>query len=360
MTTSFADELLCWWDSHGRKDLPWQSNRTAYRVWLSEVMLQQTQVATVLPYFARFLARFPDVHHLASAEQDAVLHQWTGLGYYSRARNLHRTAQIVSADLDGDFPSEQDKLEELPGIGRSTAAAIMASAHNQRGVILDGNVKRVLARLETVDGHTANGATIKSLWKHAEQHTPFERNADYNQAIMDLGALVCRRSKPQCSECPAQSMCKAAISNTVERYPGKKPKKDKPVRRASMFVIRTRAGAVLLEQRVGKGVWQGLWNPPERDVDTEAGAVLRELGISASDCLEIRAASGFRHTFSHYHLDIQPTFIDIEKPPVTVAEADTRRWHLPETSGGNEAIGLSAVAVKLLQLASNPGQETLL
>ena len=164
MTTSFADRLLDWWDGHGRKDLPWQSNKTAYRIWLSEVMLQQTQVTTVLPYYQRFLARFPDVHELARADQDAVLHQWTGLGYYSRARNLHRAAQIVSTELAGEFPREQDALEELPGIGRSTAAAIIASAYNARGVILDGNVKRVLARLETVDGHTTSAATTKRLW----------------------------------------------------------------------------------------------------------------------------------------------------------------------------------------------------
>ncbi len=360
MTTSFADRLLLWWDDHGRKDLPWQSDRTAYRVWLSEVMLQQTQVATVLPYYERFLARFPDVHQLANAEQDAVLHQWTGLGYYSRARNLQRTAQIVSREFAGEFPRDQEALEDLPGIGRSTAAAIMASAHNERGVILDGNVKRVLARLETVDGHAASGATLKRLWEHAEQHTPFERNAEYNQAIMDLGALVCRRSKPECGRCPAESLCKAAASNTVDQYPRKKPKKDKPVRQASMFVIRAPSGAVLLEQRTGKGVWQGLWNPPEREFQTSAETLLADLGLNHSDCLDIRAGRGFRHTFSHYHLDILPTFINVEKQPVAVSEADTQRWYLPEASGGNEAIGLSAVAVKLLKLASNPGQETLL
>ncbi|MCR9278180.1 MAG: A/G-specific adenine glycosylase [Pseudomonadaceae bacterium] len=360
MTTSFADRLLDWWDGHGRKDLPWQSNKTAYRVWLSEVMLQQTQVTTVLPYYQRFLTRFPDVHELARADQDAVLHQWTGLGYYSRARNLHQTAQIVSIEFAGDFPREQDALEALPGIGRSTAAAIIASAYNARGVILDGNVKRVLARLETVDGHTTSAATTKRLWEYAEEHTPFERNADYNQAIMDLGALVCRRSKPECDRCPALDVCKAAASETVDRYPGKKPKKEKPVRQASMFVVRAPSGAVLLEQRTGKGVWQGLWNPPERALQTSAESLLMELGLNQADCLEVQGGSAFRHTFSHYHLDILPTFITLEKQPAAIAEADTRRWHLPEAQGGNEAIGLSAVAVKLLELASNPGQETLL
>lgn len=349
-----AEDLLGWWDRHGRKDLPWQLGKTAYRVWLSEIMLQQTQVATVIPYFERFIARFPSVETLAEASSDSVLAQWTGLGYYNRARNLHATARRVVAEFGGEFPADQETLESLPGIGRSTAAAIVASVLDQRGVILDGNVKRVLARLFTVDGHASQSATQKQLWALADEHTPSKRCADYNQAIMDLGATVCRRSKPACESCPLAGHCKALAASRVSDYPMPKPKKMKPVREAAMFVVRTRDGATLLEQRGEQGVWAGLWNPPERSIDTSPSQFAQAIGLSAD--LDWVTGEPFRHTFSHYHLDLLPHFVELNAIPAAIADDRGSTWY---RSGDNEELGLSAVAVKLLA-EPNPVQVSLI
>ncbi len=342
---SFAKRLLSWWDSHGRKDLPWQQDKTAYRVWISEIMLQQTQVTTVIPYYQRFLGRFPDVASLASASLDDVLHHWTGLGYYARARNLHKAAGVVVDNHGGEFPFGVENLENLPGIGRSTAGAIASLAQDIRAPILDGNVKRVLARHHAVAGYPGETAVARTLWAHAEAHTPRRRFADYTQAIMDLGATVCRRSNPDCASCPLRRSCAAQAADSWAAYPGRKPKRDKPVREARLFVIQDPQGAVLLEQRPAEGIWGGLWTPPERARDTSIESLARELGTACPGPAATHVAPVFRHTFTHFHLDIEPVYLKLAQRPAAVRDADQWRWHQP---GSNEALGLSAPAVKLL------------
>jgi A/G-specific adenine glycosylase len=341
----FARRLLNWWDQHGRKDLPWQSDRSAYRVWVSEIMLQQTQVATVIGYYQKFMARFPDITSLATATIDEVLHLWTGLGYYARARNLHKCAGIVHRELNGEFPMGVEALEALPGIGRSTAGAVASLAQNQRAAILDGNVKRVLARYHAVSGYPGETAVARTLWAHAEDHTPSTRFADYTQAIMDLGATVCRRSKPDCGSCPLNGQCEALKQNAVADYPGRKARKEKPVRRARMFILH-HDGAVLLEQRPPQGIWGGLWTPPERDVSISLELMAKELALRPDAICDEHHAPEFRHSFTHYHLDIEPVYARLSEQPDSVMDTDGWRWHQP---GNNEAFGLSVPAVKLLE-----------
>ncbi|MGB1141418.1 MAG: A/G-specific adenine glycosylase, partial [Halioglobus sp.] len=259
----FADRVLAWFDTHGRHDLPWQYDTTAYRVWVSEIMLQQTQVKTVIPYFERFMAAFPDVDALAGAPEDEVLHLWTGLGYYARARNLHRAAKQVAFELGGTFPDSIEGLQALPGVGRSTAGAIASIALAQRASILDGNVKRVLARLHRVAGWPGQSAVHNQLWDIAEHYTPTARCADYTQAMMDLGATLCTRSKPACALCPMANDCEANAAGDQTDYPGKKPKKALPVRATHFLVLRNRDGDIWLEKRPAEGIWGGLWCFPE-------------------------------------------------------------------------------------------------
>ena len=259
---SFARRLLAWWDVHGRKDLPWQRDRTPYRVWISEVMLQQTRATTVVPYFERFVRRFPGVDALARAELDEVLHLWSGLGYYARARNLHRAAGIIVREHGGVLPDAAAALAALPGVGRSTAAAIAAQGFGRRAAILDANVKRVLARRHRVAGPVSSTATLAKLWRLAELHTPAERVADYTQAIMDLGATVCRRSRPRCAECPVGDDCEAAAAGDPERFPERAPRRERRLERSRFFVVVDPDGACLVEQRPPRGVWGGLWSPP--------------------------------------------------------------------------------------------------
>jgi A/G-specific adenine glycosylase len=303
-TDWLASALLAWFDQHGRHDLPWQHPRDAYRVWISEIMLQQTQVSTVIPYFTRFMQAFPEVRSLADASIDDVLHHWTGLGYYARARNLHRAAQQIRDAHDAQFPGDFDQLLALPGIGRSTAGAILAQACEQRYPILDGNVKRVLARLYAIAGWPGEKAVENSLWQIAETHTPQQRLADYTQAIMDLGATVCRRSKPQCAACPLQASCQAYAQQNVAAYPGKKPRKALPVRSTCMLLLVDADHGVLLEQRPPAGIWGGLWSFPECPLDSDPVQWSREhlqLHIHQAQTLP-----SLRHTFSHFHLDITP------------------------------------------------------
>ena len=264
----FARRLLAWFDLHGRKDLPWQQAISPYRVWVSEIMLQQTQVKTVIPYFENFMARFPAIHDLAAASQDEVLHHWTGLGYYARARNLHKTAKIIVADHEGEMPLTVDALVSLPGIGRSTAGAIVSICSGRRAAILDGNVKRVLARHFAIEGWPGSTAAVKSLWAKAEELTPVDRVADYTQAIMDLGATVCTRATPACEQCPMHGTCIALATNRIAELPGRKPKKDLLVRQTTMLIIES-GNSVLLEQRPPAGLWGGLWSLPDAD-DPEA------------------------------------------------------------------------------------------
>jgi A/G-specific adenine glycosylase len=345
----FAERLLAWYDQHGRKHLPWQQDINAYRVWISEIMLQQTQVATVIPYFEKFMARYPEVKDLAEAELDEVLHHWTGLGYYARGRNMHKAAQQVMAAHNGEMPTSVEALEALPGIGRSTAGAIAAIAAEVRAPILDGNVKRVLARFHAVAGYPGESKVAKTLWSHADSHTPVERVGDYTQAIMDLGATLCERSKPDCSACPVAERCAALAADEIALHPGRKPTKEKPVRQARIFVAHDGNGTCLLEQRPAEGIWGGLWTPPERPADTTLEAFLGEFGlptspISAAD-YPTHIAPIFRHTFTHFHLDIEPVYIEVTEPPREIRERDDVRWY---SQGSNEPLGLSAPAVKLI------------
>ena len=255
----FATRLLAWYDHHGRRDLPWQIDINPYRVWVSEIMLQQTQVTTVVPYYERFMTSFPTIEALASASRDEVLHLWTGLGYYARARNLHKAAQRVVDEKNSVFPNSLDDLQGLPGIGRSTAAAILSISQGGRAPILDGNVKRVLARFHAVPGYPGDAGPQRLLWKHAESHTPMKRVANYTQAIMDLGATLCTRSEPRCDICPVATRCEAHQCQETDQYPGRKPKKEKPVKAARLFLFITPNEDCLLEQRPSNGIWGGLW-----------------------------------------------------------------------------------------------------
>ena len=340
----FARRLLAWFDEHGRKDLPWQRDPTPYRVWVSEIMLQQTQVQTVVPYYERFMARFPDVASLARADLDEVLHIWTGLGYYARGRNLHRAAVQVERSGAG-FPSTREGLEALPGVGRSTAAAVLALAYGRRAAILDGNVKRVLSRFHAVAGDVSRTATLTELWDFAESHTPQRRLGNYTQAIMDLGATVCVRQAPECASCPVAGRCKAFADGRAGEFPQRRRSRAKPVSRSRMYVIASHTGAFLLEKRSADGVWKGLWTPPQRSGDCTPMQICRELGIDERSVVQRHTGAVFRHTFSHFHLDIEPVYLILDGQPGQVAEGDRTRWYRP---GGNQAVGMPAPAVKLL------------
>jgi len=342
--SGFAARLLAWWDEHGRKDLPWQSPRTPYRVWVSEIMLQQTQVATVIPYFERFMARFPNVQALAGVELDEVLHYWSGLGYYARARNMHRAAAIVVEQHGGAFPTTAAGMQQLPGVGRSTAAAIVAQAHGTRAPILDGNVKRVLARHHRIAGGANEARTQKELWRLTELHTPHERVADYTQAIMDLGATVCRRAGPRCPACPLRQTCEAFAAGDVERFPerAKRPSARRLERRR-FFVLTGPDGRCLVEQRPALGIWGGLWSPPERNADEPLETFLAAAGIESALVDDVREQAVFRHGFSHFDLDIEPVYVRLKAMP-PVAHDGGGKWVHPQ----RHTLGLSAVAAKLL------------
>lgn len=290
----FDQRVLDWFDEFGRKHLPWQQNPTAYRVWVSEIMLQQTQVTTVIPYYERFMTSFPSVQALADAPVDEVLAHWSGLGYYARARNLHQCAKTVVQEHAGELPSDLEALQALPGIGRSTAGAILSLSQGIAQPILDGNVKRVLARHRAVAGWPGQTAVLKRLWAISEEVTPTERCGPFNQAMMDLGATLCTRSKPQCERCALAEDCQGLATGDPTQFPGKKPKKDKPVKRTVMLLVKNEAGATLLQRRPPSGIWGGLWSLPEADEADEAESS-EQWGASLMR---------FRHTFSHYHLDI--------------------------------------------------------
>jgi|TARA_B110000503_G_scaffold133899_1_gene212101 A/G-specific adenine glycosylase len=323
----FSSKLLQWFDLYGRKDLPWQHNPSAYRVWVSEVMLQQTQVSTVIPYYQRFMASFPDLKSLAGATEDQVLHHWSGLGYYARARNLHKTAKLLTVTLDGNFPESLEALETLPGIGRSTAGAICAIAYQKTAPILDGNVKRVLARHEAINGWPGASATTKILWKIAEKHTPKERTADYTQAIMDLGATLCTRTKPRCQECPIKADCKSFNAGNPESYPSKKPTKKIPTRTCFFLMILNSSGEFLLQKRPSKSLWGGLWAFPQCDHEKDISIVCEQLNQPAKSWAILSAK---RHTFSHFYLDYQPVMIECYPQSALMDKQDTL-WYNPDT-----------------------------
>ena len=306
---SISEPLLKWFDQHGRHSLPWQSSPiNIYHVWLSEIMLQQTQVSTVIDYFNNFIRFFPNLTALANASEDAVLAQWAGLGYYARARNLHKCAKIIMQDYQGVFPDDINHVIALPGIGESTAGAILSISYNQNHAILDGNVKRVLSRYHQVKGHYAQSKTIKALWTLAKQHTPNTRNNDYTQAIMDLGATLCTRSRPACERCPIQQGCQSYQHNTQAEYPNPKPKKNKPSRSVAMLIYQNKHRHVYPEKRPSNGVWGGLWSFSEcEDSTTKITQTIAQFNSKA--CIN-RTLSPIKHSFTHYHLIINPVVVD--------------------------------------------------
>ncbi|MFC5512925.1 A/G-specific adenine glycosylase [Massilia jejuensis] len=308
---SFSQAVIDWQRAHGRHTLPWQNTRDPYRVWLSEIMLQQTQVAAVLGYYARFLERFPSVHDLAGAPIEDVMAHWSGLGYYTRARNLHACAVRVVNEYGGEFPVAPSLLADLPGIGRSTAAAITAFAHGTRAAILDGNVKRVFARVFGVEGYPGEKRIEDALWRRADALLPEDGMESYTQGLMDLGATLCTRSRPACPRCPLQARCVAYATGRTEELPVRKPKKTTPEKRAEMLVL-LHDGCVLLEQRPASGIWGGLLSLPEvgghaasdtrRDGDPALAASARRFGAVE----EVQALLPLVHVFTHYKLHIHP------------------------------------------------------
>jgi len=344
---SFNKRLLDWHAQHGRHDLPWQVDRTPYRVWLSEIMLQQTQVATVIPYFERFIERFATIEQLASASQDDVLHLWTGLGYYARARNLHKAAQQVCEQHSGCFPENFEDVVALPGIGRSTAGAILAQSLGQRHAILDGNVKRVLSRFFAIPGWPGKREVENQLWEQAERLTPDTQVADYTQAIMDLGATVCTRSAKSCKQCPLNRDCRAYADNSVHAYPSPRPKKTLPVRTTIMLLLRDETNRVLLQKRPPSGIWGGLWSFPEADGNTGVADIRKWCnGKLAVDIDVILTGDQLRHTFSHFHLDITPVYARAIGNTQTIMEqADTVWYNTLEP----DARGLATPVRKLLE-----------
>lgn len=303
--------VLAWFDVHGRKDLPWQSDPTPYRVWVSEIMLQQTQVATVIPYFQRFIDRCPELSDLAAASTEEVLRHWAGLGYYARARHLHRAAEILMQEYAGQFPSDLESLRKLPGIGRSTAGAILSLGYGLWAPILDGNVKRVLTRFAGVEGWPGERKIEQSLWALAELHTPKDGVAAYNQAMMDLGATLCTKQRPVCAHCPLQEGCVAYRLDLTASIPTPKPKRIMPVRRCCMLLVSDEWGRVLLQQRPPVGIWGGLLALPEFADEAELVAWARLRGV---DTHQLEHLDERRHTFSHFHLDYHPILGRLERP----------------------------------------------
>lgn len=325
MNHHFSSSLLAWFNEHGRLDLPWQIQPTPYRIWVSEIMLQQTQVSTVIPYFGHFMQAFPDVQSLAESNIDIVLSHWAGLGYYARGRNLHRAAQIIQDKYNGKLPTDKQKLMALPGIGRSTAGAIMALAFKQRYAILDGNVKRVLSRFHIINDNLNNVAVTKRLWALAEQHMPENNIANYTQAIMDLGATICKRSKPLCDRCPVAQGCRANQQQTQDQYPLPRHKKKLPLRKIVFLLLKNNVGAILLQRRPPSGIWGGLWCFPECALDDNIEAwALNETGHSANIICRMPIV---KHTLTHFSMDILPVEMRV-KQCRTIKQANNQRWYL--------------------------------
>ena len=343
MSTSFSQRVLRWAAKHGRHDLPWQKAVSPYRVWISEIMLQQTRVETVIPYFEKFMQRFPDVEALADASQDDVLHYWSGLGYYARARNMHAAAQQIQNEYAGNFPQEFEQVVALKGIGRSTAAAILSLSLNKPYAILDGNVKRVLARHGAVHGWPGNPKVEKQLWHIAEHNTPTKNNAAYSQAMMDLGALVCTRSKPNCNACPVAKDCQALTLDLVQTLPQTKPKKELPVKETCMLAIQNRHAEILMQRRPNQGIWGGLWSLPE--FENEAAALSWCISKCSQAPKSLKRLEVISHTFSHFKLRITPVTVHYPTPIHWVMEAEDWVWY----KHGSSQAGLAAPVSKLLE-----------
>lgn len=326
----FHIKILNWFDEHGRHDLPWQIHSTPYRVWISEIMLQQTQVTTVIPYFQRFMRRFPDVSTLAVAPLDAVLELWTGLGYYSRARNCHKAAHIIHTHYQDEIPGIYEDLLNLPGIGRSTAGAILSLGFQKRYPILDGNVKRVLCRYFAIEGWSGTPAITQKLWTLSDKLTPTHRVHHYTQAMMDLGATLCTRSKPNCPLCPIKRGCKAYQQKAVSRYPESKPKTDKALKKTVMLMLTHGQKHVLLEHRSSTGIWGGLWSFPEGPLQPSQQLIewiQTQLGYTVTKLIPWEP---FRHTFTHIYLDIYPIQVELSsarKIPKAPEKSDAYHWH---------------------------------
>jgi A/G-specific adenine glycosylase len=347
LTSDFSSRLVAWQRKHGRHDLPWQNTRDAYRIWLSEIMLQQTQVSTVIPYYSKFLVRFPDVAALAAAPVDDVMALWAGLGYYTRARNLHRCAQVVVEQHGGAFPASVDELAELPGIGRSTAAAIASFAFGARATILDGNVKRVLARVFGVEGFPGEKKVENAMWTLAESLLPSNASDDevsaYTQGLMDLGATLCVRGKPDCLRCPFAADCVANVTGRQRQLPTARPKKAVPTRRTWMLVLRD-GNAVMLEKRPPSGIWGGLWSLPEAADEAALAARAREFGGGVSSLAPLAPLT---HAFTHFKLDIEPRLAELDRGVGALAalgDADTAWVALSDL----DSFGVPAPVRKLL------------
>ncbi|HZW18629.1 MAG TPA: A/G-specific adenine glycosylase [Luteimonas sp.] len=348
----FADRLLDWFDVCGRHDLPWQHPRTPYRVWLSEIMLQQTQVRVVVPYFERFVAALPDVASLAAAPPDDVLALWSGLGYYARARNLHAAARACVERHGGELPRDFDALVALPGIGRSTAGAILAQAWGDRFPILDGNVKRVLCRYHGVAGWPGQPKVEKALWEIARSHLPAQRLADYTQAQMDFGATLCTRHDPACVLCPLQSGCAALATGRVTELPTPKPGKPLPERSAHVLLLRDAHGRVLLQRRPPSGVWATLWSLPEAATH-EAAREWFEAHL-AGDYDHGEPLDAIAHGFTHYRLTLLPLRWREVAPRDAVGDNQDIRW---VARGDLAALGIPAPIRTLLEAQLRPDDE---
>ena len=347
---NFADRIITWQRQHGRHQLPWQQTKDAYRIWLSEIMLQQTQVATVIPYYEKFIAHFPDVNVLAAAPIESVMQCWAGLGYYSRARNLHRCAQLVANNHGGHFPRGVEELSKLPGIGRSTAAAIAALAFGQRAAILDGNVRRVLARHCGIEGFPRHPQIERQFWQRAESLLPVDQIETYTQGMMDLGATVCTRNRPNCVACPVNDTCVARDTNTIGSLPTPRPAKARPVRVQTVLAMQDSSGAMLLEMRPPSGIWGGLLSLPEFQSEASDESLVVEVGTRFGLDIAITETLGdVRHEFTHYTYVMRPKLAYVTGA-IGAASAQLRR-----VSGeGLKTAPLPAPVRRLLELVMNP------
>lgn len=346
----FAQRLSAWQRTHGRHDLPWQG-ADAYRVWLSEIMLQQTQVATVIPYYQRFVASFPGIAALAAASEEQVLTHWSGLGYYARGRNLHKAAQIIVEKHGGEFPRELEQIIALPGIGRSTAAAICALAYHERRAILDGNVKRVLARYCGIAGWAGEKRVEEQLWQQAEELLPPSDVATYTQALMDMGATICTRSKPKCVLCPVQADCVALQTDHIAELPTPRPRKAVPERHAT-FLLLMHGNDILLEKRPGSGIWGGLWCPPQFDDEAAARDWFARNNMEARGGERLET---FTHTFTHFKLHITPLRVQLAHKPLGAAQPGSIWLDVGEALGAAIPTPVRAMLLGLIPSPSGRG-----
>lgn len=342
----FSNQVVDWYHLYGRKTLPWQLAKTPYKVWVSEVMLQQTQVVTVIPYFEKFMQSFPDIIALANADEDQVLHHWTGLGYYARARNLHKTAKIVRDKYQGQFPSTLEEVMNLPGIGRSTAGAVLSLSLGQHHPILDGNVKRVLARFFMVEGWYGVKKVENQLWHLSEQLTPKNNVTEFNQAMMDLGASLCSRSRFDCEACPLKTQCGAFNAGKVKEFPHSKPKKAMPKKSCHQLIIKHN-DKVLMEKRPSSGIWGGLFGFFEFNEHSELDTFLAQQGLKS----ELEILAPFSHVFSHFELTINPHVLNVQQIPDVVNDKQLIWYPLDQSI----EVGLAAPTKKLVKQMSPIG-----